>query len=120
MGSGSTVNRTERPTRRRYRGSRCLQIHSAQTARTLRQESAGGGRGLFATILAFSYEPSRAPRASSFSSQSGNDEEPGRKHKIWQTPGFRSPRQVRRNDFDGSQWMADLYAFGGVLLRIDQ
>jgi hypothetical protein len=28
--------------------------------------------------------------------------------------------RVRRNDFDGSQWMADLYTFGGVLSRIDQ
>jgi len=25
-----------------------------------------------------------------------------------------------RNDFDESQWMADLYTFGGILSRIDQ
>jgi hypothetical protein len=42
------------------------------------------------------------------------------RRQIWQTPGFRSPRQVRRNDFDGSQWIADLYTFGGILSRIDQ
>src|SRR6476646_2086255 len=68
-------------------------------------------------ISAFSYEPSRAPRASSFSAQSVNDEEPGRKHKIWQTPGFRSPRQGPQRPF---QWIADLYTFGGILSRLDQ
>src|ERR1700740_126130 len=100
MESDSTTNRTERLMRPRCRGSTSLQIHFVQTVRTLRQGSAGGGQGLFAKISAFSDEPSRAPGASSFSSQSVNHEESGRKHEIWQAPGFRSPWQGRRKDGD--------------------
>src|SRR5258708_475347 len=80
----------------------CLQIHSAQKVQTLRQGSAGGGRGLFATISAFSYEPSHVPRASSFPAQSVNDENPAANIRSGRLPASIRLGRVRRNRFNGS------------------